>query len=71
LKGELLHDNNPVMNWMMANVQVYIDDANNNLKVHKGKSKNKVDGPTALVNAIGDYLIDYANNYGSGNIIFV
>jgi phage terminase large subunit-like protein len=71
LKGELLHDNNPVMNWMMGNVQVYIDDANNNLKVHKGKSKNKVDGVTALVNAVGDYLIDYSNNYGDGNLIFV
>lgn len=71
LKGELLHDSNPVMAWMIGNVMVYIDDANNNLKVHKGKSKNKVDGVTALVNAVGDYLIDYANNYGDDNIIIV
>jgi phage terminase large subunit-like protein len=71
LKGEIYHDNNPVMNWMLGNVQVFIDDANGNYKIHKGKSKNKVDGWTALVNAIGDYLIDYANNYDSGNIIWV
>lgn len=71
LKGELLHDSNPVMAWMIGNVMVYIDDANNNLKVHKGKSKNKVDGVTALVNAVGDYLIDYVNNYGNDNIIIV
>jgi phage terminase large subunit-like protein len=71
LKSELLHDNNPVMNWMMANVMVWTDDANGNYKIHKGKSKNKVDGPTALVNAIGDYMIDYSNNYGNDNIIIV
>jgi phage terminase large subunit-like protein len=71
LKSELLHDNNPVMNWMMANVMVWTDDANGNYKIHKGTSKNKVDGPTALVNAIGDYMIDYSNNYGNDNIIIV
>jgi phage terminase large subunit-like protein len=71
LKSELLHDNNPVMNWMIANVMVWTDDANGNYKIHKGKSKNKVDGPTALVNAIGDYMIDYSNNYGNDNIIIV
>lgn len=71
LKGELLHDNNPVMNWMVGNVMVWTDDANGNCKIHKGKSKNKVDGPTALVNAIGDYMIDYSNNYGTNDIIVV
>ena len=57
------------MNWMLGNVQIWTDDANGNYKVHKGKSRNKVDGVSALVNAIGDYLIDYANNYGDGNIL--
>jgi phage terminase large subunit-like protein len=71
LKGELLHENNPVMNWMLGNVQIWTDDANGNYKVHKGKSRNKVDGVTALVNAIGDYLIDYSNNYGNGDAIWV
>lgn len=71
LKGELLHDNNPVMNWMVSNVYIFTDDANGNCKVHKGKSKNKVDGVTALVNAVGDYLIDYSNNYGNDDIIIV
>lgn len=71
LKSELLHDNNPVMNWMISNVMVWTDDANGNYKIHKGKSKNKVDGPCALVNALGDYMIDYSNNYGNDNIIIV
>ena len=62
---KIYHDNNPVMAWMVGNVQIYLNDANNNMKVHKGKSKNKVDGVSALVNAIADYMIDYNNNYNN------
>jgi phage terminase large subunit-like protein len=58
----LIHDNNPVMAWMISNVEVYQDDANGNYKIHKGKSKNKVDGPCALVNAIGRALEDWKEN---------
>jgi phage terminase large subunit-like protein len=71
LTKQFFHDNNPVMNWMVSNVYMYTDDANGNMKPHKGKSKNKIDGVTALINAVGDYLIDYSNNYGNDNIIFV
>lgn len=65
MNDSLRHDGNPVMAWMISNVEVYQDDANGNYKIHKGKSKNKVDGPCSAVNAIGDYMIDYANNYGN------
>jgi len=58
----LIHDNNPVMAWMISNVEVYQDDANGNYKIHKGKSKNKVDGPCAVVNAIGRALEDWKDN---------
>jgi phage terminase large subunit-like protein len=54
--NNLIQDNNPVMAWMISNIEVYNDDANGNYKIHKGKSKNKVDGPCAAVNAIGRYL---------------
>lgn len=56
LNKNLEHDSNPVMAWMMSNIEVYQDDANGNYKIHKGKSKNKVDGPCAAVNAIGRLL---------------
>jgi phage terminase large subunit-like protein len=69
LSKKLIHDNNPVMTWMMSNVLVYIDDANGNLKIHKGKSKNKVDGPCAAVNAIGTFMIDVANNQENDIIV--
>lgn len=62
MNGQLTHDNNPVMAWMISNVEVYQDDANANYKIHKGKSKNKVDGPCAAVNAIGRMLEDFNNN---------
>jgi phage terminase large subunit-like protein len=58
----LIHDNSPVMAWMISNVEVYQDDANGNYKIHKGKSKNKVDGPCAVVNAIGRALEDWKDN---------
>lgn len=62
INGSLLHDGNPVMAWMISNVEVYQNDANGNYKIHKGKSKNKVDGPYAAVNAIGRMLEDFKDN---------
>jgi phage terminase large subunit-like protein len=44
------------MAWMVSNVEIIQDDANGNYKIHKGKSKNKVDGPCAAVNAIGRFM---------------
>jgi len=54
LGGKLRHGANPVFRWMMGNVTI-INDANNNMKISKGKSNEKVDGPAALVNAIATY----------------
>ena len=62
MQGKLVHDNNPVMAWMISNVEIYQDDANGNYKIHKGKSKNKVDGPCSTVNAIGRMLEDFEKN---------
>lgn len=54
---ELAHDNNPVMNWMMSNSVVRFD-ANNNMKVDKAVSTEKIDGVIAgimgLDRAVGD-----------------
>lgn len=54
------HNNNPVANWMLSNVYLYVD-ANENIKPHKGKSANKIDGIVASLNAIGEYMTDKAD----------
>ncbi len=49
---ELNHGGNPVMRWMMGNIEIRIDPADN-IKIDKGKSQEKVDGPVSLVMALG------------------
>jgi phage terminase large subunit-like protein len=51
----MVHDANPVMNWMIGNV-VIMRDTNDNMKIDKKKSINKVDGPVARAISIGTYL---------------
>lgn len=55
LSGKLKHDGNPVLAWMLASCVIYYD-ANDNMKVHKGRSGangRRVDGIIAAINAIG------------------
>lgn len=55
LSGHLKHDGNPVLAWMLASCVIYYD-ANDNMKVHKGRSGangRRVDGVIACINAIG------------------
>lgn len=54
-RRELHHNGNPVLRWMMGNVAIY-RDPNDNIKIVKHKSTDKVDGPVALVMAIGEKL---------------
>lgn len=51
----LLHDGNPVMAWMIGNVALRRDAADN-IKVDKGESKDKIDGVVADIMALGEYL---------------
>ena len=51
----LSHDGNPVMSWMMENVIITTDPAENR-KINKEKSKKKVDGPVSAVMAVGEYM---------------
>lgn len=55
LEGKLLHDGNPVLSWMLAGCVIY-RDANDNIKVHKGKSNRRVDGIVAAIMAYGGSL---------------
>ena len=52
---------NPVIRWMFRNVVIYVDP-NANVKLDKGKSRNKIDGVVALVDAVGGWLTKTANN---------
>lgn len=62
LNHELNFLHNPVIRWMFRNVVVHVDP-NANIKLDKGKSRNKIDGVVAIVDAIGAYK-DYANADG-------
>jgi len=64
--GELEHFNNPVLSWMIGNVEISTDSAGN-IKPDKGKSINKIDGVAALVNSIGEWqtLESESNNQRS------
>jgi phage terminase large subunit-like protein len=51
LAGRLHHDGNPVMRWCVSNV-VAASDANGNLRPHKQRSHERIDGVSALVTAL-------------------
>ena len=55
LAKNIIHNNNPCMNWCMSNVAL-LEDPAGNLKVAKNKSKEKVDPVVALVMALGCHL---------------
>lgn len=48
---KLTHDGNPVVSWNLDNTQIF-RDSNNNYRPHKGKSKGKIDGIMAAINAV-------------------
>ena len=53
--GELEHFGNPVLRWMLGNVEIDMDPAGS-IKCHKGRSKGKIDGVAALINAVGEWM---------------
>ena len=60
-KGTLNFLHNPIMRWMMGNVSIYTDP-NANIKLDKAKSRNKIDGVVATVDAIGGWLTKTADS---------
>jgi phage terminase large subunit-like protein len=51
LSGILHHGNNEVLSWMFSNVMI-VTDLNDNRRVDKEKSKEKIDGIQALIMAV-------------------
>jgi phage terminase large subunit-like protein len=60
----VLKINNDVMKWMFGNVVLSFDAAGN-IKPDKKKSEKKIDGPVALVMALGEFMTQEANVSGS------
>ena len=57
-EGKIKHDGNPILSWMLSGCVIY-QDANENIKVHKGQShagNKRVDGIIATVMALGGSL---------------
>jgi phage terminase large subunit-like protein len=53
--GRFRHAGNPVMNWMMSNVTAK-EDAKEQVFPRKEQPGNKIDGPVALMMAVGAWL---------------
>lgn len=56
--GKIKHDGNPILKWMLSGCVIY-EDANENIKVHKGHShagNKRVDGIVATIMALGGSL---------------
>lgn len=65
LEGLLLAEkirfgDDPVLRWMFKNVRIE-QDVNNNIRVAKGKCRDKVDGVSALINALKEAMDAKAN----------
>jgi phage terminase large subunit-like protein len=72
--GRFRHDGNKVLRWMASNA-AGLEDSNGNLKFHKGKSGDKIDGMTALGMALALYITENPESSaykkaGSGVILF-
>jgi phage terminase large subunit-like protein len=55
IEGKVSHDGNPMMAWMMSNVQVLVD-RKDNVYPRKARPENKIDGPVALIMAMAMWL---------------
>ena len=70
LSGNLTHGANPVMDWMMSNVTA-VQDAYENIRPGKDSNRMKIDGPVALIMAIGRAMfeVEYASAYETRGVI--
>lgn len=50
----IIHDNNPCLNWCLSNVAIQEDPAGN-IKPNKAKSTDRIDPIVALIMALGEY----------------
>jgi phage terminase large subunit-like protein len=60
--SQLVHPNNPVLNWMASNVAVE-QDAAGNLKPSKKVSTERIDGIVAAVMAVGRLALEQGQQW--------
>lgn len=72
--GKIVHDGNPVMNWMISNMTI-LTDPSGNIKPNKSNPNAKIDGVAALINTLAYYITKKeevtANPYEDHDIIFI
>ena len=56
LEKKLRHDGNPVMTWMVSNLVVKVSKFNELMSPTKERPENKIDGPMAMLMALGRAL---------------
>lgn len=57
ISKKLVHDNNPILRWNIGNITIK-RDANDNYRIDKAESRNKVDGAAATVLAMALMIRD-------------
>jgi phage terminase large subunit-like protein len=57
LGKQILHDGNPVLNWMLSNVAIMEDPAGN-IKCARNKSKDKIDGIISTIMSLGSFMTE-------------
>jgi phage terminase large subunit-like protein len=57
IQKNIIHNNNPVLNWCISNV-VLEKDAADNIKPSKKKSIEKIDGVAGLINCMALYILN-------------
>jgi hypothetical protein len=65
---QLKHNGNKAMRWMVSNIMIERDAADN-IKINKAKSSEKVDGPVSLVMALGT-MLDYERKNINSNYVW-
>jgi phage terminase large subunit-like protein len=67
LQELITHDHNPLMDWQMENIAIK-RDSSDNIKISKESELLRVDGPVALVMALGQAM-DSQQNAGGHSIL--
>lgn len=65
---KLVHEDNPILNWNMANLVARMD-ANNNEAPDRKKSKDKIDGAVTLIMAFGLAEAHQQEGYVTGKVV--
>lgn len=70
LRKKLTHDGNPIMRWCVDNLAVAMDPAGN-VKPDKARSADKIDGVSALANAISEAINTAHESHGNADGLLV